>query len=145
VATPTDAKILGAYRVFHHKDALSESNVQHGNPPYEQRALEGRGFGLIANKTLHRGSKIFAHTPVIAIQDDIINVLEDKDHELLVKLAVDRLPTSTREMFRALHGHFGAGDHEKVTTNAFDLNDYSAVFPETSVGPLTSCSALIEC
>ncbi|KAF1990350.1 SET domain-containing protein [Aulographum hederae CBS 113979] len=134
VADVEDAKTIGTSGPFRNSDYLKESNVpSYTYPPFEQRALPGKGFGLIANTTLHLGNRLFAHTPVFAVQDSRAAELTENDLELLYELGIKRLPEKTRKIYMDLHGHFGGhAISDRLVTNAFDLNDYSAVFPETS-------------
>ena len=36
------------------------------DPPYSRQSLPGRGFGLLANRTLYRGDRIMSKTPLCA-------------------------------------------------------------------------------
>lgn len=89
-------------------------------PPYEMRQLPGRGFGLIVNRTVQRGERIFAHTPILIAQAITETGLEKDEQSRLHKIAVERLPERSRDLFMALHGHFG-GDpvYDRFSTNAF--------------------------
>lgn len=127
--------------------AFSNQSVFEGvneepNPPYVARELPGRGIGLIANRTLHRGDRIFSHTPVFLIQQDVFQTFSTEDRIPIQRTAIQRLPWKAKSAFMALCGHFG-GDHiEDVTnTNSFAVGmwasnsdtEYNAVFPEISV------------
>ena len=65
--------------------------------------------------------------------------LSDEDRLELQRLAVDKLPPKSRDLFLELHGHFG-GDkvNDIINTNAFDIEVDSTqdsnygVLPETS-------------
>jgi hypothetical protein len=125
------------------RDSTAFSNLPNTmNTPYNvynQLELPGKGLGLIANQPLHRGDRIFAHTPVLLISYDIYNqslVSEDTRQELL-RSAVYGLPKASQTLFFELMGHFG-GDaiDDRIDTNSFEIDlggtNHYAVFPETS-------------
>lgn len=139
ITTPSEAKAIAQLEAFTNPSALADVNIER-NPPYESRALPGRGIGLIANKTLYRGDHIFSHTPVLAVNDRLHQSTTPTDREFIQNGAVARLPEATRQKFLALHGHFG-GDpiSDIINTNSFDVEfslakqDHYIVLPETSV------------
>ncbi|KAF2402643.1 SET domain-containing protein [Trichodelitschia bisporula] len=107
--------------------AFTDPEVLHGvnhepNPPYEARTLPGRGIGLIANRTLHRGDHIFSNTPVLLVQESISEDFFLKDHGPFHAEAVERLPERSRAAFMNLCGHFG-GDpvQDIINTNSFEV------------------------
>lgn len=139
VTTPTDAQRIAETAAFNDKEALEDVNVER-NPPYESRSLPGRGIGLIATTSLHRGDRIFSHTPVLAVNEKVFLKISNSDVQFLQKGGVARLPQKTRDKFLALHGHFG-GDKvdDIINTNSFDVelgkakDNHYVVLPETSV------------
>jgi hypothetical protein len=138
VGTPQTVQAISRNRVFH--IPLNQTSKKNTFPPYEVKQLPGRGYGLIANTTVHNGYEIFAHTPIIALQnilDEHLSRDEKFRKELwrLFRIAVEQLPQRTKDMFMALHGEAGGDEiYDRFTTNAFELYDYAAVFPETAVG-----------
>jgi hypothetical protein len=113
------------------------------NPPFIAKELPGRGIGLVANRTIYRGDRIFSHTPVFLAHQDLFDTFVLEDRIPMQRTAIQRLPLKARSAFMALCGHFG-GDHieDVLNTNSFavDLNfpggsgeEYIAVFPEISV------------
>jgi hypothetical protein len=96
--------------------------------------MEGRGIGAVVNRTLHRGDRIFSYTPVLILHHDAL------DQYALQNEAVNRLPEYARNVFLALHGHFGLDKvHDIILTNSFSVylgekeEAHNAVLPETSV------------
>ncbi|PNY26563.1 SET domain-containing protein 5 [Tolypocladium capitatum] len=122
--------------VFGKKGALSGVKTQ-SSPPYEERELPGRGRGLIANKTLHRGDVIFAQTPILIIDERVWGVLEREQHTELAQAAVDGLPPGSKKVFWELFNR-NASDPviSRIYTNAFDCeieqSGYFIVVPEVS-------------
>lgn len=133
IATPESATAVATNKIFRDQDLAKTANSIF-TPPYGIRELPGRGFGLIANYTVKRGEKIFAHTPVLIVQAISESALDEDDLFQLHHVAIERLPVRTRNLFMALHGHFG-GDpiFDRFSTNAFNVYDFAAVFPETAV------------
>jgi hypothetical protein len=142
IATPESATAVAMNKIFRDRGLAKTANSIF-TPPYEIRPLAGRGLGLIANQTVQRGEKIFAHTPIVIAQAISETGLDEEDLYKLHRLAVERLPERSRKLFLALHGHFG-GDpvYDRFSTNAFNVFDFAAIFPETAVCYLEiiSCS-----
>jgi hypothetical protein len=145
VTTPTIAKQVAHYAAFTKPESLDGANIEL-SPPYVAQALPGRGIGLIANRTLHRGDRIFSHTPAIVLHFDA-DKFDRNDRLALQRDAIHRLPEQLRNSFLALHGHFG-GDHvnDVIYTNSFEANfgdndeAHSIVLPEISVCATFTCS-----
>ena len=124
--------------------AFTEAGVHSGinsdpSPPFEEMELPGRGRGLIANKTLYPGDRIFAYTPVLLLDEEAFQSMSEEESKSLQRMAVDALPPRAREMFWELlnwPGDDPVGD--RINTNAFgvelgdDFEGY-AVFPEIAV------------
>lgn len=104
--------------------------------------IPGRGTGLIANRTIHRGEQLFGTTPAVMIERELLYQLEEQDRVRFMNLAVNQLPETTREMFLQLWGQSG-GDHvdDVISTHGFGVNispdneepEYTIVVPEVSV------------
>lgn len=120
------------------------------SPPYEERPMPGKGRGLVATKTLHRGDRIFADTPILLLDaeafgggdddddDDYDDNQDDKEvegvevgeeqeeddiHSELAALAVSKLPPAMQRQFWNLHAQ--AGDDavmDRIDPNAFELH-----------------------
>lgn len=109
------------------------------SPPFLEQDIPGKGRGIIATKLLHRGDRIFAHTPLLMIDADVFDEAEF-EWSALEEEAVNNLPAESQKMFWELFGqpvlHPVSG---RIDPNAFDLDmsededSYYAVFPETAV------------
>jgi hypothetical protein len=132
IGTPESVELISRNRVFYQPSFLNRS--QNVNLKYELRQLPGRGFGLLANTALGVGDEVMAHPPVIAVQAIASENLAGKRLWELFRVGVEQLPAKTRNMFLALQGDAGGDEvYDRFTTNAFELFDYAAVFPETAV------------
>ncbi|KAM0254890.1 hypothetical protein ACHAQJ_006327 [Trichoderma viride] len=134
LTTPDRAKSFQQLSPFVNAGALTGVNEQ-PSPPFEERELPGRGRGLIANKTLHRGDRIFAHTPILMFDGDSYEDLEKKEWLELEHVAVNNLPPKTKTLFSELYGRPVTDPvSDRIDTNAFQLRledaTYYAVFPE---------------
>jgi hypothetical protein len=77
-------------------------------PPFEVRHIPGRGMGVVANRTIQKGDRLFAY-PVIGIFHNDAFVKKDspsyKEHVDLFEKAITQLPHSTAEKLWALAAH----------------------------------------
>jgi hypothetical protein len=110
---------------------------KHDNPPFEEHEFPGKGRGLVANKTLHRGDQIFASTPLV-ITDPAMYNLDEAERLRLGHRGVETLPPATQTLFWKLLDHFkGDPVEDRVNTNAFDINiddtGMFAVMPEIAM------------
>lgn len=105
--------------------------------PFEEYEIPGKGRGLIANKMLHKGDRIFAHTPILLLDADVFEESEDL-WVTLEQEAVEKLPLESQKKFWALYGQPVQNPVSgRIDPNAFELefNDavYYGVFPEIAV------------
>ncbi|PSR82278.1 hypothetical protein BD289DRAFT_371465 [Coniella lustricola] len=121
-------------------------NVQ--SPKVDTQDIPGKGRGLVANQSIHRGEQLLAYTPALIIHRAFVDDLS-KDAQLrLLQDAVSRLPTTTRDRFWQQLGHtHETGDDDIldiVMNNSFNLpielpgDGYQAAsfignFPEVSM------------
>ena len=114
----------------------------HPTPPYTRHHFPGKGWGLVANKTLHRDDLVMNTTPFLLIDNAIPDHLPIEDSHLLGKQAVERLPKASQKMFWALAAQ-GDGDlvTQTINTNVFKATirspedegiDTRALLPENS-------------
>lgn len=95
-------------------------NPPWGPPPYEKRVLPGRGFGMIANRTIFRGERIMQETPSLVYNRDMFSIFGDEDRIPLQWNGAYQLPEETREELLALHmQHGGDKIDDLMRTNAF--------------------------
>jgi hypothetical protein len=120
-------------------DSPSFRNAAGNSNKQQQEEIPGKGLGVIANATLNRGDLLQAYTPVLMLQDDFMQFVKDSDLDLLVSMAVERLPQKTQNIFNALHNQFPGNPYvSRIQTNGFTAyagnakDHYWAVLPETS-------------
>lgn len=110
---------------------------QYESPPFVQHEFPGKGRGLVANKTLHRGEKIFSSTPIVITDVDAYDLLESERFALLHR-GVETLPADTQRVFWELMGH-KQGDpvEDRINTNNFDVTidgvSQQVLFPEIAM------------
>ncbi|PHH81042.1 hypothetical protein CDD80_4346 [Ophiocordyceps camponoti-rufipedis] len=136
ITSPRIAEIIAKSPAFLDASVLSDVN-QYDSPPFEVRELPGRGKGLIANKTIHRGDRIFLSTPILMLGADSFEFNDDSVEEEQRYHAVTKLPSKTEMLFWALYGQMWKDPiSDRVNTNSFgaDIDDenFSIVFPEIS-------------
>ncbi|KAM4055841.1 SET domain-containing protein [Hirsutella rhossiliensis] len=121
LTTPNRAKTLQRVPAFVDAEAMAGTNLE-ASPPFEERVLPGRGRGLIANKTLHRGDRIFAYSPILVLDEDAFQNLDEDKWIALETVAVAKLPLATRELFWELHGEPSVHPiSDRIDTNAFEI------------------------
>lgn len=136
VSTATLAYQMLQKPAFKDPNALSRIN-HHENPPFVQHEFPGKGRGLIANKTLHRGDQIFASTPLLITNPASYNLIESERLRLAHR-GVDTLPPHSQTSFWALLDHFkGDPVDDRINTNAFEIEidgvGQYAVLPEIAM------------
>ncbi|KAL3420942.1 hypothetical protein PVAG01_07387 [Phlyctema vagabunda] len=107
------------------------------DPPYEVRNIAGRGNGLFATRTLHRGDVIMAETPVGIYQSDAFPM----DYELgyrYLNTAFKRLPKETQAKFMSMAAQNPGHDiMERVNTisfaGEFGGSAHFLVYPHTAL------------
>jgi len=119
LTTKTFAYAMLDKPAFTHPNVLEGVN-RYDNPPFVQHEFPGKGRGLVANTTLHRGQKIFSSTPILITDSDSFQ-LDESERLALLYRGVDGLPPATQAMFWGLMGHFDADPVEdRIATNNFD-------------------------
>ncbi|CZR54914.1 uncharacterized protein PAC_04799 [Phialocephala subalpina] len=143
LTTPSTARVLSHLPAFNiktpHLSSLSENDYR--DPPFIVAPIPGRGMGLIANRTIERGDLIKSHPAIAILHNDAVS----KDHALypthyspLMHLAIDQLPSNTRNLFLNMAAHNESEEPyiERIYTNTFgeDFNnqEHSIVIPETA-------------
>ncbi|KAF2401519.1 SET domain-containing protein [Trichodelitschia bisporula] len=124
VTTPAVAEELAKKPAFADPVSIAGMNdlvnPPWGPPAYEMRPLAGRGFGMIANRTIVRGERLMQETPSFIVDRDMFDSVADENRLPLQWNAVYQLPEVTREEFLALHKHAGGDEIDDVMrTNAF--------------------------
>ena len=140
--TPDAASRFVDLPAFTDPNALSGVNFE-PRPPYIVTPVPGKGLGLIANKTLRRGDRIFSTTPLYIADSGIYDELELADRSPIQHRAIHRLPTLSIALYNNLLGHFSQDDHveDVINTNCFSLDlfdntpdarEFYVVLPEIS-------------
>jgi hypothetical protein len=107
------------------------------DPPWEVRNIPGRGNGLFATRTLHRGDLILSNTPMGVYQSDAFFPDYELGYKYLRK-TFEYLPKSSQEIFLRMATHSpGDAVMERINTNAFSGDFEGAphflLYPETAV------------
>jgi hypothetical protein len=122
------------------KKRLYDKVNKFDDPPWEVKVIPGRGKGLFATRTLHRGDQIVADTPIgVYLADALV-----PDHKLgyiYLHTAFMHLPKPSQQLFL---GTMAASDGdpimERINTNAFagdfEGSPHFLMYPETAVRSL---------
>jgi hypothetical protein len=141
VATPKEIMNIVSTSILKEPSTAEFENQEVGAQKYKYEQVPGKGLGVIANATFARGAKLQSYTPILAFQDDMMQFMSSKDRELVLSIAVSRLPQASQDIFYSLMGHAGEDPIlDRINTNAFTANmgsyihgDYFwALLPETS-------------
>ncbi|KAF4807034.1 SET domain-containing protein 5 [Colletotrichum siamense] len=92
-------------------------------PSFCVTEVDGKGLGMVANKSLARGDTVMLKTPVLIAHRAFIERTPPAEQHPLLDSVARLLPTSTRETFLGQMGHFGG--HKVVDimqTNSFQMD-----------------------
>ena len=134
--SPSIAKRVESLPAFVQRGIHDNTN-KFVDPPWEIRNVPGRGNGLFATRTLHRGDEIIADTPVGVYQSDAFPSDYLIGYKYLRK-TFDQMPNVTREIIlRTAANSPGDPIMERINTNAF-AGDFEGaphflLYPETAV------------
>lgn len=110
------------------------------NKNFETKVIPGKGRGLVATKSLHRGERIMAHTPAMVISRRFIDDLHKHEQLRLLLNGITQLPPSTRKAFWKQMGQTDGDDQHAVDiimNNSFDMRladgHFFGNFPEVSM------------
>jgi hypothetical protein len=134
--TPAIAKRVESLPAFVQRGIHDNTN-KFVDPPWEIKNVPGRGNGLFATRTLHRGDEIIADTPVGVYQSDAFFSDYQIGYKYLRK-TFDQMPNATREIIlRTAANSPGDPIMERINTNAFagDFEEapHFLLYPETAV------------
>ncbi|EFQ31748.1 hypothetical protein CGRA01v4_04776 [Colletotrichum graminicola] len=100
-----------------------EEDPSSGAPPFEIKEVEGKGLGMIANKTLARGDNVMLKTPVLLAHRAFIERTPAADRHALLDAVAGFLPPATRAGFLSQMGHFGGHQVSDImATNSFQMD-----------------------
>ena len=135
LTTPAIAARVTSLSAFTQSGLYDNVNV-FDDPPWEVKYIPGRGNGLFATRTLHRGDPILADTPVGVYHSDAFP--HDFPLEYIyLHTAFIQLPQPTQKLFLSTMA-FAEGDPimERINTNAFSGEFEGAshflMYPETA-------------
>lgn len=143
ITTPESAQALANLPVFSELGTpaaaaafIASADINVRSPATEVRHITGKGRGLAASQTMHRGTQVMAYTPALVLHRNLVDDLGRADQLLLLRDAVSRLPQSpTRVAFWKQLGQTHAeGDDDIldiVMNNSFNL----PLLPGTGLGP----------
>lgn len=147
ITTPERAKVLQKLPALTNPDITAHVNRDLDPdyvPVYNRVHVPGKGVGLTAARTLHRGDRIMSSTPTIIIDYGFFDTIPKQSIYETQAAAIELLPHDHRQAFLNLSSHSETVNYlEKVdkilATNAFDIdadeydNDqFYVVFPEIS-------------
>lgn len=101
--------------------------------------VPGKGLGLIANASLHRGTPIMQKTPALVVHRKFLEQMPPHEQQPLLDAAAELLPPETRSLFLSQMGHFGGHQITDIlATNSFqtdlggDDGHHYSNYPEVS-------------
>ncbi|KAG9228295.1 hypothetical protein BJ875DRAFT_527639 [Amylocarpus encephaloides] len=97
-------------------------------PPYEIKHVVGKGMGMIANRTIFRGERLFANAVTGIFHNEAFLARSAREYRLrtdLIEKAVHQLPGDSRKKFHAMIGQ--PGGHSEVV-GKLNVNTFSEDF-----------------
>jgi hypothetical protein len=135
--SPSIANVIEQSPAFQHPPSSKPNYTL----PYEVRSIPGRGNGLFALRTLHRGEPILEDLPVGIFQSDAFFADYQRGYEYLSK-TFEQLSEETRKRILRMAANRevdGVGEEvmERINTNAF-AGEFGGsmcflVYPETAL------------
>lgn len=121
------------------------------DPPFQFVSIQGRGTGLVANRTIKRGEWLMSSTPALMVAKEAMVDIRFKDRLHLQHLAVEQLPSQLRIKVHTLYNQKGHSAYDILddilNTNSFQLPllsesngeassseaDFKMLFPDVAV------------
>lgn len=120
VATPVEANRIISALALQPSCQIPPKHPQ--APKFDIKSIPGHGLGAIATSPLYRGDQIYSTSPILAIQDDVMQFVPTPDLLLLMAIALNRLPSPTQQLFWTMHAQFGGNAvYDRITTNAYTM------------------------
>jgi len=85
------------------QDRLADEGVNRNEktePPFEVKDVDGKGLSMVANKSVKRGEKMMAWSPVLMIRKTFFEDVAADKQDALLAAAFQLLPEETREKFQ---------------------------------------------
>jgi hypothetical protein len=142
VATPYSMSDVLDAAVF---KTHGEKNIEvsaDGAKKYIRKAVPGeKRFEMIANATFNWGDQVHSFSPLLAIQDPIMTYMTLEDQTLMLRVAIDRLPKKSQDLFMSQFSRDGLDPYiDRMDKNGFNAqfgksrHYFSAALPESAVG-----------
>ncbi|KAF1958018.1 SET domain-containing protein [Byssothecium circinans] len=109
-----------------------------GLTPWTQKAVEGKGEGLFAEREIEAGETLILKSPVLFVMREALSTPSRSRRHLLLETAVRQLPERTREMVRGLSRRGGGYEIEDVVNvnavrvKVWDGSSHLVVVPEAA-------------
>ncbi|OLN94205.1 SET domain-containing protein 5-like protein 1 [Colletotrichum chlorophyti] len=125
VVVSTPDNILRVKRLeeeLQHQNPEDESTSASG-PPFQVTEVDGKGLGMIANRSLARGDVVMLKTPVLLAHRGFIERTPPADKHSILDTVPGLLPAPTRRGFLGQMGHFGGHQVSDIlATNSFQMD-----------------------
>ena len=139
--TPTIAQEFASLPPFQDPAALASKGINldadQKDRPWYTASIPGKGIGMFASRPLQRGDLITAYTPYLLAHIGDLHFTDDR--ERLLRLAVDQLPSASRDAYLSLAKVYNEPDvvvQDVLKANAFNMKVggllHPALFPEAS-------------
>jgi hypothetical protein len=121
ISTTRASLAISAAFPFNHDNATGPLSAE----PFEVRAMQGKGFGIVATQYIRRASTILLDSPRIIASAQFPSYLSKDEGLELLKHALLQLPSADRENVMSLDQSLGGTPIEDIMkTNAFACQIY---------------------
>jgi len=101
--TPSTAQAMVESGQFNNDHSSTTEIFSPEFPLYESRKILGKGFGLVANRTISRGDKIIMESPIVIYDEQLAKLVNKQHLAFLHREGINQLPSETRSQFFQLH------------------------------------------
>lgn len=120
VTSPAEEALASKADVFKRQTSDEHGNVEVAESRFSTGYFPNKGVGISAKQSIHRGDVIYAKPPLTMMEQNAMQTLKKADRNLLMQIAVERLPKASRELFFSQKGHHGGNPYaDRVNTNSF--------------------------
>lgn len=139
IATPGAIEDLLHAEIF--KTYAWNDIIVKGSNKYVRLSVPGeKRYEVTAVEPYAMGELIHEYTPVIAIQDPLMTFMTKDDQTLLLRIAVERLPVKSRDLYLSMYAAAGKDPFiDRMDKNGFNaqfgrsVHMFSAALPESAV------------
>ena len=145
LTTPSIATYFSSLPVLKTTTFSHPPNGVASPPPFEIKSIPGKGLGVIANRTIYRGERLFASTAVGVFHNSAFLSRRSRDyaqHARLMKVGVDALPVASKKLFYGMAMQEKKGNEKidevvgRLNVNTFGEDfggeEHSLAVPETA-------------